>query len=62
MKSVRIVQYLASDAVRWHEDKYAQQQQQQIFSDEYRLYFNFDSIFFLLFCHRSREIISAFYD
>ena len=27
IKSVRIVQELASDAVRWQEDKYAQQQQ-----------------------------------
>ena len=30
MKSVRIIQYLASDAVRQKEDKYALQQQQQI--------------------------------
>ena len=28
MKSVRIVQQLASDTVRWQKDKYAQQQQQ----------------------------------
>ena len=27
IKSVKIVQYLASDADRWQEDKYAQQQQ-----------------------------------
>ena len=30
MKSARIVLYLASDAVRGHEDKYALQQQQEI--------------------------------
>ena len=29
MKSARVVQYLASDAVWWQEDKYALQQQQQ---------------------------------
>ena len=28
MKSARIVEYLASDAVRWQEDKYVLQQQQ----------------------------------
>ena len=34
MKSVRIVQYLASEAVRRQEDKYALQQQQQIGAEE----------------------------
>ena len=29
MKSARIVQYLASDAIRWQEDKYAQQKKSQ---------------------------------
>ena len=32
MKSVRIVPRLASDAVRWHEDKYAQQQHYFLFA------------------------------
>ena len=32
MKSVRIVPQLASDAVRWHENKYAQQQHNFLFA------------------------------
>ena len=35
MKSVRIVQQLASDAIRWQEDKYAQQQQK--YSEELKI-------------------------
>ena len=46
MKSVQIVQQLESDAVRWQEDKYAQQQQQYLAPQQSKLTANIEKIYF----------------